>query len=742
MPLPELMNQSAERTVCREGRRWGALALAAAGLSLPLPAQKPVVGTFSLMEAVRVRDDGGFQLHAVDAAFLPESSLYTGEADHERRLHCVLRRGERELARWPFLAERTIAPFCRIRSGGSPAQHRFDEPGDYELVVELAGQGAIGRLPFAVEVRSSGDPFKPSNTVQTRGPWSSLAALSIPVADRERGIVHFRTWGRGGDDAIGGEYDELTLRVMHGGDPIYTSTAKRIERESLQWQCFDYELRFPDGSGGGHVRRADLCKRDGTYDVVIERAGALSGVWRFVVQGGDIVAHPRSSFDVPADRQLLPRRIGDKGAAADQLFWAEKLADDDAAAAADAGPAAVAGPGTEQRAAWLARSSADRDRPFALVRTEVPVRMDATIAAGDEIVAFGTGAGTGVQFLRVGEDQAQTIPDGQSFSSKLFCVAGRRIALTRGKQMAIFDTDSGELNALPPELVTLARSSGGMYRANPIAGAGMLVAVLNDPRAVADRAMVKVLDLSGAEPRIVSLGNPDIQVGDVHSIGVDPLSAMVVITSQRKGTVHAAPLVEGARFRTFDLSGQDGVHRDAAVVVADGLAAYMDAAGTARFRLLELATGAVTVLGEMGRTRPYYALAGGSYAFATKPGSGSAYTIALGAVGAQPALAAGTGDDGPGGGGRLGMGESIALGPGGCAFIAGEGGLGSGEVLQVGSAAGWRLVAGPDGQPIPASDVVGADLLVAFKTGRSNDTRVGYCSFGDGLRVDAIRAVE
>jgi hypothetical protein len=88
------------------------------------------------------------------------------------------------------------------------------------------------------------------------------------------------------------------------------------------------------------------------------------------------------------------------------------------------------------------------------------------------------------------------------------------------------------------------------------------------------------------------------------------------------------------------------------------------------------------------------------------------------------------------------MGESIALGPGGCAFIAGEGGLGSGEVLQVGSAAGWRLVAGPDGQPIPASDVVGADLLVAFKTGRSNDTRIGYCSFGDGLRVDAVRAVE
>lgn len=702
-----------------------------------LAAQRPVVAAFSLMEAVRLTDSGSFQIHAVSGAFLPESCYYTGQANYERKVFVLLRQGDRELARWPFLVEGTAAPFCVIRSASTQANHTFDASGEFELAIELTGHGIIGRLPFSVEVKGSGDPFNPSNVVQTQGPWSQLAALQIPVADGDRGICRFRVWARGGADAISGEADEMTLQVRHGGTSIYTAKAKNVYATNLGWQCLDFGLMFPDGSGGGVVRRSDVCRQDGAYDVIVERAGKPFGVWRFEVKGGELVHHARSALTGPADQQLLPRSLDDDGRA-DHLYWAEKLGDDAAASAASAAPAAPSGPDEAQREAWIARSSADRGRALDAVVTDIAVRMDATIAAGDEIIAYGTGPVKGVQFVRVGEDQAQSIPDGQSFSSKLLCVCGKKLVLVQGKQVAVYDTESGSMTVLPPEQVTLARTSGGRFRANPISSSGMLVAVLNDARAVEDRAMVKVLDLSGAAPRVIAMANPDIQVRDVNSIAVDPATAVVVITSQRKGMVYAAPVAPGGPFRTYDLTGQDGIHKDAAVIAHDGVVAYMDSAGTARFRLLNLDSGDVTTLGEMGRTRPYYALAGGSYVFATKPGSGSAYSMALGTVGSQPSTAPGTGDDGPGGNGLLGMAESIELLPGGVAFIAGEAGLGSGEFLQIGDAQGWRLVAGPDGQAVPASDVVGADLLVAFKTGKSNDTRIGYCRFGDGLQPSAV----
>jgi hypothetical protein len=85
-----------------------------------------------------------------------------------------------------------------------------------------------------------------------------------------------------------------------------------------------------------------------------------------------------------------------------------------------------------------------------------------------------------------------------------------------------------------------------------------------------------------------------------------------------------------------------------------------------------------------------------------------------------------------GSGGALGQGQSVVVAGNGQVFLAGmgEGGVGSGEILEVANGNAWTPIADATGAPMPAIDVVAGQHLVAFKTGKAQNVTVGYVLLG------------
>ena len=88
------------------------------------------------------------------------------------------------------------------------------------------------------------------------------------------------------------------------------------------------------------------------------------------------------------------------------------------------------------------------------------------------------------------------------------------------------------------------------------------------------------------------------------------------------------------------------------------------------------------------------------------------------------------------GNGKIGYGQTAALAPDATLFIAGAGksGLGSGEFLMALTGGAWKEFSGDDGKALPACDVTIGDGLLAFKSGKRNDTTIGYATFGGKIR--------
>lgn len=727
----------------RRGLLSAALGLAAgAALALPTTAQTAAVEMRSLLDAFRVYQDGPtldsggtFYLDRFWTAFLPDACLYDNGDLVKGQNQCwaVLRRaGETtELGRWSLLAEKGPAVFTSLRVVGKPIEHHFDAAGDYTLSIQVDDE-PFGVLPFTIEFRDSDDPFNPARKTYVTGrAYERLAALQLSDTSDPDGSPTVRLWMRGGTFNPSGGLEELQLTIEQDGLVVFTTTPatrRAIDHDSV-WRKHEYTLKFPEGQGGGVVRTRNLLSNDGTYQMLLKRDGQLDRAWEFTVSGGKVVPIDRQQLKhQPHFDYLVPRSPGDDRRKALDLFWMESLAPDLAAAAASAGPGSVGGPSEAERAAWIVAATPPA-AGFEVTVTSVPARMDGGLAVGPEVIAFGTGSTRGVSWMRVGETEERTIPGGQDASNDVFAVCGSKIVLTKRNQVSVFDTATGSTYDVPTEEVYLWRAVGGQYEANFLRADGFLVATLNDPTKVSDRAQVKVLDVSGPTPRIHTLHGPDFPPGDVSSIAVDAASGRVAFGSQKHKAIFHAPVSDGARFTKFDLSGHDGFGRTCQLKLEGPRAIYFDEAGAQKLRLADLDAQQIGVAGLLVSERAYYDLEGGQLAFASDQRS----AVALGAFGQTLNYPAGTGEDG------LGLGQAIAI-HGGLVFVAGDGksGIGSGEKLYVGDASGWRGVRTAEGALLPAVDVVAAPGVVAFKTGRANDTRVAYARVGSSTALDAI----
>jgi hypothetical protein len=365
----------------------------------------------------------------------------------------------------------------------------------------------------------------------------------------------------------------------------------------------------------------------------------------------------------------------------------------------------------------------------------VAARFEAALSAGDGVIAFGTGGYNGVAYIKVGDDEPRVIPDGQKFRASFVRVAGKKIILVDGYDVAVFDTVTESLKRLPDDEIHLALPIKGMQDANPLDVSGTLVATINDPDKVADHSLIKMIDVSGPDPVVFALGALDLEARETTAIAVDAVTGLVAISAQHRSAIYTVAAVAGAKPTRHDLSAQDGV--ESAPLIADhGLVGYRDDSGTARFRILDPASGEIQVLGTLGPSVCGYTMNAGRYAFATTDGHGSDFAFVTAMAPGAAETAPGTGDEMKTGNGKLGFGQTAAIAPDGTLFVAGagQGGLGSGELLMVLSGGAWKELVGADGKTLPACDVTVGNGLLAFKTGARNDTTIGYATFGRTIK--------
>ncbi|MCB9917154.1 MAG: hypothetical protein H6832_01965 [Planctomycetes bacterium] len=728
-----IFRRSVSRVSCAICAAFLALLSSIAG-ARALPQAAPAVDMYGLLGRIECYPDAGFvTVRDVDFAFMPESALYRGQGDHAYPVSIVVRKvgGSGEIGRYKLGVQPTHTVFSRGNTFGSPMECHLKEPGDYILSIEL-DKTTIVSVPFTAKHEASGDAFNPVTRVFLDGAWPHYACLAMHrLGDLDHTPV-LRTWIRGG--MFNKKKDEtLGIEVYDGADLIFVSAP--VHKSNLlsdsNWRASDAPLQFRTGDGGGPIKLRDLVKKDGDYLVVRKREGEMTGAWKLVIRNGKPVAHPRSKldYDPPQDR-LIGRSSGPQQREGIDLCWLEEVSLADANAALSKGGAAAAGPSAEMLARWTSKV-ASHAGAAKLALTDVDCRMDGTMEASDSIIAFATGGGNGVGYLKIGEDKAQSIPDGQSYSGRMFQVCGTKIVLTNRNTVAVFDTATGKTHAIPETEISLSKTFAEMYGATILAADGFLVGTLNDPKKVTDRSMFKVLDVSGDEPKIIVLDNIDIPVRDLTCVTVDAETGRFGVVSQRSKKFWIAPVVPGARFREYDVSGHDGVHRNAQLRLEGSHALLFDEVGKPKLRAVSLEDGQNVVIGTIGKQMNSFTATPSHVAFVTDESYGSNYHVKKGSIGGKFESAANSGKSGPGGG-NFGLGSSLALTSGGLLVLAGQGkgGIGSGEFLQIDDGSGWAIVAGPDGEPLNAVDVRQGPGVIAFKTGSRNDTKVAYLLTG------------
>jgi hypothetical protein len=376
-----------------------------------------------------------------------------------------------------------------------------------------------------------------------------------------------------------------------------------------------------------------------------------------------------------------------------------------------------------------------------VVKTEIPVAYKARIAVGDNIIVFGTGFTTGVEYIRPGDKQSRKIPNGDAFSSKFFAAAGSKIILANPKAytVSVFDTATEKITDIPESTLKLKHIRGDMHEGGGIMSSGNYAVVMTDTSGTDDSAF-KVIDVSGAEPKVISFNGTGIRNSNQEvfkQAAIDAKTAMVAVSTGVGNAVYEKPEIRiynpknpDDDPKVIDLEKYKGVG-SRQMRFDGGKILFQTGEPYGRAMLLDAVSGKIT---EMSRSVHSMALAGGTYIYFAERDSSDASGIiaraATGQSGAQPAFAAGK--DGIGGtpsNGVVGFGSSAAVTPDGKQiFIAGTEDVGRTERLQVFRAGKFAPLADASEKPafLRASDVVASNTIVAFKVGADNQTTLGY----------------
>jgi hypothetical protein len=325
-----------------------------------------------------------------------------------------------------------------------------------------------------------------------------------------------------------------------------------------------------------------------------------------------------------------------------------------------------------------------------------------------------------------------------------FAVAGKKVVLVRGNNgVAVFDTTvGGTPTDVPTGDITLHPLPVAANEPGHMMADGELVATINDTTSVTDGNAIKVIDVSGSAPVVLSCAFPTEFLGTFAQVAVDAVTRQVAAYGRNPGeSIFVWDLNNPTTQPTeFDLFG-DGVSTSVQIRMDGGYVLYRQAFTDAT-ALLNISDGTVTAFtndSEFAVTSPV-ALDGGRFGFFVAEesadsvfGGSTVHRSAIGSVGDAPGatLASQIDEITPAvdcGGelGRVGYGGQMAITPDGARwFLSGTGPIDNDlEYLQMNNGSGWQLFtdAGTLTGHVMATDVVCSSNTVAFRALRQQVT--------------------
>lgn len=698
-------------------------------------APPPAIEMGSLLDGVRVRFKG---IRAGQGGRLEFG--YKGPAegvfikDGDRVQVALFPKGQTDpLVSYPVPVGSASGIWRQVAPRTSGQEFTFTKAGEYTLTYFVNGKPATS-IDLKVRFLKSDDAFDPSVYTIVDGPWNNLACLHVYEGELQQ-PVRFDIWTRK-ITTKPSEHDKMSIQLFRGDELVAVTNDKNIAWP--EWLRHQASFTFPPAQGGRVFRFSDLLKVDGKYTITVKVNGTLYGHYNFEVADGSIKPHQRQVMGYkPSDRWLVPKALSVGLDGAGSVYWLDRTQ-----TASGEASEQVARPSRADRKKWQIIPDADPERPFQVVHTSIPTRKDTNIAAGDGIVAFATGRTTGVAFLRVGEDKAQSIPNGQLYRSDLFHVCGKKIVLTNQYNLFVYDTASDRTHAIPANEIHLQYQKASLYGPRYTDSDGYLVVTVNDPTKVKDREVIKVLDLSSAEPRIISIRNTGFTASDVDSVKVSAKHGYVAVGSSRQQAIFVAPIADGAKLKKYDLSGYDSFG-ESDMALLDRHVVYRDKQGFAHLRVLDLETGEVITpaMSQHGGSWSTTVATNGRIVTWPTKDPRATFVVSEDLENAKPLANSNGPVSDEAGYGKLGVGNSAVVAHDGTIFLAGSDSISSQRCLQMGIDGRWHVIPGPDGMPLPAIDVVLGEAMIAFKTGKpstSSITTVSYATYGE--RIEAPRS--
>ncbi len=382
-----------------------------------------------------------------------------------------------------------------------------------------------------------------------------------------------------------------------------------------------------------------------------------------------------------------------------------------------------------------------------VVITAIPVFYDASLEAGDDLIAFGTGNLTGVAYVVPSENPTAATEIQGNYDSAGFAIAGKKILLSdEDSDLVVFDTVTDTVAQFADGEFYLDRipSDEGDDLFSPIRASGNLALIRNNANEVDDGMALKLVDVSAAVPTVTPLENPPV---NVYQIWIDADEQVAVAQGGRSFFIYDLTSTATAP-REIDLSNSDGIGQGTTFAYDNGRILYFAASNTDNVRLLNLTTETAAVLAEEpARRNPGVAMAGGKLAYFLDRDAYDAYSntdpalpdvfaeIYRSAIGLPPATAITEGGIGGADPDTVDLpwfayGSDLAIPPtGDWIFISGNEEVNRFvEYIQVSTGnqfAAWPLP-GVDNFYIPGTDVTASASVVAFKTGDHEQTILAY----------------
>ena len=364
-----------------------------------------------------------------------------------------------------------------------------------------------------------------------------------------------------------------------------------------------------------------------------------------------------------------------------------------------------------------------------VVETTIAVHVSARIEAGDGIIAYGTGAFSGVDYIKSGDTAGRGITNGVNFRANSFAVAGTKIALSENFQVTVFDTSDGSSPTIATTDVRIERTPVDAQEPGHLQADGNLIATLNDPSIVTDGKRIKVIDVSTATPSVISFDtNPATAPSQ---LSVDASNPHVAVVAGDIFYIYDVDAPATAPTQ-FDMTAEGGIG-DTQIQFQGGYVLFHDDSTTKITKLLKVSDGTVVTMTE-NPSAQNLGLNGGTYCYFVRRSDdddiGTVNRSAIGIVPSGAALLAGDViNSGNSNNGFVGWGQTTDITPnGGLIFVAGTESIGQQEFLMVSAGGAFSLVAdaGDTTGGHQAADVSASANLVGFKIGSNNDTFLGY----------------